>query len=117
MAAETNEQNSQLAQKLFNQGFATFERGNLDIAIDLLLRAVELSPGFIRARRFLRAAEIQKVKKAPPKSGLMAKIGELTCLPAYLKVTALFKAGKVDQALFEAEKMLKQEPGQGTLTR
>ena len=110
MAEETNEQNAQLAQTLFNKGFATFERGNLDIAIDLLLRAVELSPGFTRARRFLRAAEIQKVKKAPAKSGLMARVGEMTCLPAYLKTTALFQAGKVDRALFEAEKLLKQDP-------
>ena len=110
MAEETTEQNAQLAQTLFNKGFATFERGNLDIAIDLLLRAVELSPGFTRARRFLRAAEIQKVKKAPPRSGLMAKLGELTCLPNYLKVTALFKSGKADKALFECEKLLKQDP-------
>jgi len=110
MAEETNEQNAQLAQTLFNKGFATFERGNLDIAIDLLLRAVELSPGFIRARRFLRAAEIQKIKKSPPKSGLMSKLGEWTSLPAYLKVTALFQAGKMERALFEAEKLLKQNP-------
>jgi tetratricopeptide (TPR) repeat protein len=110
MAEETNEQNAQLAQTLFNKGFATFERGNLDIAIDLLLRAVELFPGFTRARRFLRAAEIQKIKKSPPPSVLMSKLGALTCLPACLKVTALYKAGKVERALFEAEKLLKQNP-------
>ena len=110
MAEEITEQNAQLAQTLFNKGFATFERGNLDIAIDLLLRAVELSPGFIRARRFLRAAEIQKAKKAPPKSPLMSRLAELTTLPAYLKTTALYKAGKLERALFEAEKLLKQDP-------
>ena len=110
MAEETNEHNAHLAQTLFNKGFATFERGNLDIAIDLLLRAVELSPGFTRARRFLRAAEILKVKKAPPKSALTSKLGELLTLPVYLKVSALFQAGKVDRALFEAEKLLKIDP-------
>jgi len=110
MAEETSEHNVQLAQTLFNKGFATFERGNLDIAIDLLLRAVELSPGFTRARRFLRAAEIQKFKKAPLRSGLLTKLGELTCLPGYLKVTMLFHAGKVDRAFFEAEKLLKHNP-------
>ncbi len=109
MAEATNEQNAQLAQTLFNKGFATFERGNLDIAIDLLLRAVELSPGFTRARRFLRAAEIQKIKREPPKSGIRSLLAALACLPAYLKVTALFRAGKVDLAFFEAEKLLKQD--------
>ena len=110
MAEETNEQKVQLAQTLFNKGFATFERGNLDIAIDLLLRAVELSPGFTRARRFLRAAEMQKAKKAPPRSALLGKLGELITLPGYLKVTLLFRSGKVDRALFEAEKLLKHDP-------
>ena len=110
MAEETNEQIAQQAQTLFNKGFATFERGNLDIAIDLLLRAVELSPGFIRARRFLRAAEMQKIKKSPPASGLMRKIGEIACLPGCIKVAALFKLGKVEKALFEAEKLLRQNP-------
>jgi len=110
MAEETNAQNAQLSQTLFNKGFATFERGNLDIAIDLLLRSVELAPGFTRARRFLRAAEMQKIKKTTPPSGLMGKLGELACLPAFLKTTALFKAGKTERALFEAEKLLKLNP-------
>ena len=110
MAEETSEQNAQLAQTLFNKGFATFERGNLDIAIDLLLRAVEISPGFTRARRFLRAAEIQKIKKAPPRSGFAGKLSEVTCLPGYLKVTALYKSGKLERALYAAEELLKQDP-------
>lgn len=110
MAEETNEQNAQLAQTLFNKGFATFERGNLDIAIDLLLRAVELSPGFTRARRFLRAAEMLKVKKTPPRSGFAGRLAEITTLPGYLKTMALFKSNKLEPALFEAEKLLKQDP-------
>jgi tetratricopeptide (TPR) repeat protein len=112
MAEETNGQNTKLAETLFNKGFATFERGNLDIAIDLLLRAVELSPGFTRARKFLRAAEMQRLRKAPPKTGLFGRLGEVTSLPGYLKATALFKAGKLEKALFEVEKLLKQDPVQ-----
>ena len=110
MAEETNDQNAQLSQTLFNKGFATFERGNLDIAIDLLLRAVELAPGFTRARRFLRAAEMAKLKKSPPKTSLARMLSDVTTLPAYLKTTAFFKAGKTLRALFEAEKLIKQNP-------
>jgi len=110
MAEETNGQNDKLAETLFNKGFAAFERGNLDIAIDLLLRAVELAPGFSRARKFLRAAEMQKLRKSPPQSALLEKISALTTLPAYLKALVLFKAGKTGAALFEAEKMIRQDP-------
>ncbi|MFZ4397221.1 MAG: tetratricopeptide repeat protein [Kiritimatiellia bacterium] len=112
MAEENKDQNAQLAQTLFNKGFATFERGNLDIAIDLLLRAVELSPSFFRARRFLRAAELQKLRKGAPPSVLKDKLSELCCLPRYIKVSTLYKAGKIEQALFEAEKLLKINPVQ-----
>lgn len=109
MADETREKNEQLAQTLFNKGFAAFERGNLDIAIELLLRCVELSPGFSRARRFLRAAEMQKAKKSPP-SALGGRLGDLTSLPAHVKVAALLKAGRADRALVAAEKLLQRNP-------
>lgn len=109
MAEETSEQVTQMAQTLFNKGFATFERGNLDIAIELLLRCVEISPGFLRARRFLRSAELQKARKSP-RSAFSGKIGELMTFPAYLKTVTLLKSGKAEQALFEAEKLLKNDP-------
>ena len=109
MAEDKTEQNAQMAQTLFNKGFATFERGNLDIAIDLLLRCVELAPDFTRARRFLRAAEMQKAKRNP-RSGLAAKLDEITTLPAYLLAKLQFRTGKFEQALLSAEKLLKQSP-------
>jgi tetratricopeptide (TPR) repeat protein len=110
MPEETRDPNAQMAQQLFNKGFAAFERGNLDIAIDLLLRCVEVSPGFTRARQFLRAAEIQKFKKGAAPSFLGGKVSELASLPAIVKATALLKTGKAEQALFEAEKILRQNP-------
>jgi tetratricopeptide (TPR) repeat protein len=110
MADETRDARAKQAETLFSKGFATFERGNYDLAIDLLLRAVELAPGHLRARRFLRAAMIQRLKKAPPPSGLMGKIRELTYLPAHSKASLLFQSGKLDRALLEAEKLLRLNP-------
>ena len=110
MAEEKHDQAAQMAQTLFNKGFAAFERGSLDIAIDLLLRCVELSPGFARARRFLRAAEIQKVKKTPARSFLGGKVAELMTLPSYLTVMGMLKTGKADAALVGAEKLLRRDP-------
>jgi tetratricopeptide (TPR) repeat protein len=110
MAEESKDANTKQADTLFNKGFATFERGNYDIAIDLLLRAVELAPGHLRARRFLRAAELQRFKKAPPKSRLQGAMYELTSLPAFSKASILFQSGKLERALMEAEKLLRQNP-------
>ena len=111
MAEETRDANAQqqMAQTLFNKGFAAFERGNLDIAADLLMHCVELSPGFSRARRFLRAAEFQKTKNVP-RSQLGAKITELTSLPQVLKINFLLKSGKSEAALVAAEKLLRRDP-------
>jgi len=51
---------SQRARDIFNRGFSAFERGNLNYAIDLLSSCVELEPRLLNARRYLRAAQIQK---------------------------------------------------------
>ena len=63
MAGEKTDQVAQQAQNFFNKGEAAFERGNLDIAIDLLMQCVTLAPGFSRARRVLRASLIAKFRK------------------------------------------------------
>ena len=49
MAGEKSDQVAQQAQNFFNKGVAAFERGNLDIAIDLLMQCVTMAPGFSRA--------------------------------------------------------------------
>ena len=41
MAGEKTDQSAQQAQNFYNKGVAAFERGNLDIAIDLLVQFEE----------------------------------------------------------------------------
>ncbi|MBN2302682.1 MAG: tetratricopeptide repeat protein [Lentisphaerae bacterium] len=109
MAEVTLEQVPQKVKDLFNRGFAAFERGNLDYAIDMLMSCVELSPGLLRARKFLRAAEIQKKKKKPGNvvsDALLSVKG----LPTYFVATARLKANKPEQALLLAEKLLRINP-------
>ena len=96
-------------QDAFNKGFAAFERGNLDYAIDMLFHCVELEPGFLQARKFLRAAEIQRFKQKG--GGAFGLIASTTAkMPAYLSAMATLKAGKAQQAVLAAEKLLKEEP-------
>lgn len=97
-------------QDLFNKGLGAFERGNLDYAIDLLLACVEKEPGFLQARKFLRAAEMRKFKQKKKSNFFTHYISMLTGLPEYLKTMAMAKSGKPDEALISAEKLLRNDP-------
>lgn len=109
MAELTLEEAPRKVRDLFNKGFAAFERGNLDYAIDLLFQVVVTEPHLLRARKFLRAAEIQKFKqkKANPLTKLLSSIMHM---PAYLKAASIMKSGKPEQALVAAEELLRESP-------
>ncbi|MDX9868157.1 MAG: tetratricopeptide repeat protein [Kiritimatiellia bacterium] len=109
MAGEKAEQVAQQAQNFYNKGVAAFERANLEIAIDLLMQCVILAPGFSRARKFLRAAQIAKFRKAR-KSLVSDKMRDAGAFLQRLKVTGLMKAGKHEAALIECEKLLATNP-------
>ena len=109
MAGERSDQAAQQAQNFFNKGVAAFERGNLDIAIDLLMQCVTLAPGFSRARKFLRAAQIARFRKEK-KGGLAEKMQEVNAMMLRMKIMGLLKANKNDAALLECEKLLTMNP-------
>ena len=109
MAVEKSDQVAQQAQNFYNKGVAAFERGNLDIAIDLLMQCVTFAPGFSRARKFLRAAQIAKFRKTK-KSNLAGRIQEFNALLIRMKIAGLMKAGKYEAALLECEKALSLNP-------
>lgn len=109
MAGEKTDQTAQQSQNFFNKGVAAFERGNFDIAIDLLMQCVTLAPGFSRARKVLRAAQIAKFRKEK-KSKIAMQIQEFSAMLMRMKIAGLQKAGKKDQALIECEKLLAMNP-------
>lgn len=109
MAGEKSDQVAQQAQNFFNKGVAAFERGNLDIAIDLLMQCVTLAPGFSRARKFLRASQIAKFKREK-KGRMAAQMQEFSAMLLRMKITGLHKAGKTEMALLECEKLLSMNP-------
>ncbi len=81
------------AREHFEKGLASMERGNIDYAIEMLTLSLDVCPQLLKARRFLRAAQVKKIRTNPP--GAMAK--------AMLPVKA---AGKV----MKAQSMLKKDP-------
>ena len=109
MTGERADQRNQQAQNFFNKGSAAFERGNFDIAIDLLMQCVSLSPGFSRARKLLRATQIAKFRKEK-KSGLATKLEDVKAAMMRVKIAGLLKTGKTDLALIECEKLLTLNP-------
>ncbi len=109
MAGEKTDQSAQQAQNFYNRGVAAFERGNLDIALDLLMQCVTLAPGFSRARKFLRAAQIAKFRKEK-KSRMATQMQEFRAMLMRMKIAGLLKAGKNESALLECEKLLTMNP-------
>ncbi len=96
-------------QNLFSKGFAAFERGSLDMAIELLHTCIELSPDFFRARKFLRAAALQRATKGKP-GKIKLQFDELLALPLMAKTQLLLRKGDHAAALISAEKLIQKAP-------
>lgn len=108
MAEVTLDQISKEARDLFNKGFTAFERGNLDYAIDLLFSCVEKEPQLLKARKFLRAAEVQRFKNR--KENIFARgLSSVKGTPALLGSIAMARGNPL-KAVIAAEKLLKDDP-------
>ncbi len=108
--ASVNPQLQKKIQNFFNKGFAAFERGSLDMAIDLLYQCLELEPGHSRARAYLRSAALQRFTKGKA-SKLKIQLSEVSGLAAYLKASSLHKKpDKKIEALLASEKLIEQAP-------
>ena len=100
----------QNVMNLHNKGLAALERNNPDIAIDIFLRCVQQIPGFIAARRNLRVTAIARFKASGGINSIAHHLAPLTGLLQKIKVKGLLKSGKLEQALYEGEKLLLVDP-------
>ncbi len=108
MAELKIEEASRKVRELFDKGFAAMERGNLDYAIEMLLACLDLEPRLLQARKYLRASEIQKRRKAG-RNPLVPLVAFLRGLPLY--VSALLTVGKdASRALKTAERLMRLDP-------
>ncbi|MFO7936961.1 MAG: tetratricopeptide repeat protein [Kiritimatiellia bacterium] len=112
MAGDKSEQMAQQAQNFYAKGSSAYERGNYDIAIDLLMQCLTRAPGFSKARKVLRAAQIKKFKTS--KTGRFAeKMTEIKAAGVRAKIKGMLAANKTDAALIECEKLLNMNPLNG----
>lgn len=96
------------ARENFEKGMASLERGNLDYAMDMFLLALDVCPGLLKARRFLRATALKKAKQTKTNSFSRA-LGTLGGSGQLMKVQSLLKKNP-SQAVREAEDLLRKDP-------
>jgi len=109
MAGDKSEQQAQQAQNFYAKGHAAFERGNYDIAIDLLMQCLTRAPSFSRARKILRSAQIAKFKRR--KIGAFAsKIQDIREAGIRTKIKGMLGSNHPDAALIACEKLLTMNP-------
>jgi len=108
MAEITLEQAPRKARELFDKGFAAMERNNFQYAADMFAAVLELEPKLLKARRYLRAAQIKHFK-AKKGGALTHIISSITGLPGILSVQASLNKDPA-KALKAAEKLLRADP-------
>jgi len=108
MAEVTLEQVPQKIKDLFNRGFVSMERGNLDYSIEMFTACLELEPRLHKARKFLRAAEIKRFKSQGG-GQLTHLLSSVTGFSNMIKAQALLKSRPME-ALQAAEKLLLKDP-------
>ena len=101
MAEVQLEDVSRRLRDTFDKGFSAFERSNLDYAISMFEAVVEQEPRLLKARKYLRAAEVRKFLDAGSgKSKHMTAL--LANLPGLIKAVGRnARRGFPDCALFE----------------
>lgn len=97
---------AQKVQNFTNRGRQALETGRYELAVDMLMEAVNTAPDILETRKLLRAAQIANFKKNG-KAGFGAKLGYMM---ARQKIQGMIKKGNYKEAMAEAEKLLTQNP-------
>lgn len=108
MAIVTRENASRKAKDFYEKGYAAMDRQNLDYAMDMFLQSIEAEPGFLEARRLLRAAGVRKFRDEK-KGGFAHVTSSLLGFPRVMMTKA--KIGRKPLvALHDAETLLRKDP-------
>lgn len=108
MAEVALEQAPRKAREHYEKGIASLERGNFDYAMDMFLLALDLCPGLLRARKYLRAAALRK-NKDQKVSSFSRALGTLSGSGTLMKVQSMIKK-KPELAVREIENLLRKDP-------
>ena len=92
----------------YEKAFSAMERDNLQYAMDTFMRVLELEPGLLQARRFLRAAQVKQFKD---KNGgnLQHALSMVSGLGKYLSALSALKKDP-RKALCVTEELMRIDP-------
>lgn len=96
------------AREYFDKGFAAMERGNLDYAMDMFTSALELEPGLLHVRKYLRGAALKKAKEKNP-NALTHILSSIVGVGTLISASGAIKKKPVE-ALKSAEKLMRADP-------
>lgn len=97
------------AKEHFEKGFAAFERGNYDYAMDMFQLALEVCPQLTRARKFNRMAQVRKLKAAGRLGGLSDAMSSISGIGATMSISSLMKKDPM-KAMIKVEQLLRKNP-------
>ncbi len=100
---------AQKAQNFMNRGRQALESRRYELAVDMLMEAVDAAPDVLEARRLLRTAQVLNFR-TNGKVGFGAKFGYMVDRQ---KIMGFVKKGEGVKAMAEAEKLLCKNPLDG----
>ena len=100
---------AQKAQNFMNRGRQALESRRYELAVDMLMEAIDAAPDVLEARRLLRTAQVLNFR-TNGKVGFGAKFGYMVDRQ---KIMGLVKKGEGVKAMAEAEKLLCKNPLDG----
>lgn len=92
---------------LYNRAFAAYERENLDYAMDMFLSVLDLEPGLLSARKYLRASSVKEFRQKG--NALSAAMAPIQGLGKMMKLKSSLKKNPVE-ALKQGELLLRSSP-------
>jgi len=109
MAEIQLEQAPRKAKEHYDKGFAAFERGNFDYAMDMFELALGVCPQLTRARKFLRMSQVRKLKAGGRIGGLSDAMSSLSGIGGVMSISGLIKKDPA-KAVAKAEGLLRKNP-------
>ncbi len=97
------------ARDHFDKGFAAFERGNFDYAMDMFALALEVCPQLTRARKFMRMSQVRKFKADGKGGGFGDAMSSLSGIGGVMSVGSLVKKNPL-KAVLKCEELLRKNP-------
>ena len=108
--AEKNSSNiNPRANEFYQKALVALERSNFDYAIEMFIQCLNVEPGFLKARQYLRGAQMKKNESA----------GSMKRMFVAAKITPLLTKAKVaaqknpNEAMTFAEQALSEDPKSG----